>query len=80
MWKINWIKSQIHSVIINQQEIAGEGETKKELSFYQSLFWWKVQNEVNKIEDHLNTMPVLLLYYELTVSCAGNMLLQDCRL
>ena len=45
------IQSQIHSVIINQDEITDQAEINKQiLSFYQSLFSRKVQNQTDKIE------------------------------
>ena len=43
------IHSQIHSVIINQDEIADQAEINKQIfSFYQSLFLRKVQNKQTK--------------------------------
>ena len=45
------IQSQIHSVIINQDEITDQAEINKQVfSFYQSLFSRKVQNQADKIE------------------------------
>ena len=45
------IQSQIHFVIINQDEITDQAEINKQVfSFYQSLFSRKVQNQADKIE------------------------------
>ena len=40
------IQSQIHSVIMNQDEITDQTEINKQIfSFYQSLFLCKIQNQ-----------------------------------
>ena len=48
------IQSQIHSAIINQDEITDQAEINKHLfSFYQSLFLRKVHNQTGKVEAYL---------------------------
>ena len=64
------IHSQIHSVIINQDEIADQAEINKQIfSFYQSLFLRKDQNQTDKIEAHLEHIPLPKLIIEETLSC-----------
>ena len=59
MEKHRAIQSQIHSVIINQDEITDQDEINKQIfSFYQSLFSRKVQNQTDKIEAHLELIPL----------------------
>ena len=66
------IQSQIHSVIINQDEIADKDEINKQIvSFYQSLFSRKVENQTDKIEACLELMPLPKLTNEQTLSCEG---------
>ena len=46
------IQSQIHSLIINQDEITDQDEINKQIfSFYQYLFSRKVQNQTDKTEN-----------------------------
>ena len=48
------IQIQIHSVLVNQDEITDQDEINKQiLSFYQSLFSRKVQNQTDKMEAYL---------------------------
>ena len=47
------IQSQVHSVIINQDEI-----NKQIFSFYQSLFSRKLQSQTDKIEAYLELIPL----------------------
>ena len=64
------IHSQIHSVIIKQDEIADQAEINKQIfSFYQSLFLRKVQNQTDKIEAYLEHIPLPKLINEETLSC-----------
>ena len=64
------IHSQIHSVIINQDEIADQAEINKQIfSFYQSLFLRKVQNQTDKIKAYLEHIPLPKLINEETLSC-----------
>ena len=60
----------MHSVIINQDEIADQDEINKQIfSFYQSLFSRKVQNQTDKIEAYLELIPLLKLTNEQTLNC-----------
>ena len=66
------IQIQIHSVLVNQDEITDQDEINKQiLSFYQSLFSRKVQNQTDKIEACLELMPLPKLTNEQTLSCEG---------
>ena len=66
------IQSQIHSVIINQDEITDQAEINKQVfSFYQSLFSRKVQNQVDKIEAYLEHIPLPKPTNEETLSWEG---------
>ena len=66
------IQIQIHSVLVNQDEITDQDEINKQiLSFYQSLFSRKVQNQTDKIEACLEHMPLPKLTNEQTLSCEG---------
>ena len=70
MQKHQAIQSQIHSVIINQDEITDQDEINNQLfSFYQSLFSRKVQNQTDKIEVYLELIPLPKLTNEQTLSC-----------
>ena len=61
------IQSQIHSVIINQDEITDQDEINKQIfSFYQFLFSRKVQNQTDKIEAYLEFIPLPKLTNEQT--------------
>ena len=64
------IQIQIHSVIINQDEITDQDEINKQiLSFYQPLFLRKVQNQTDKTEAYLKLIPLPKLINEQTLSC-----------
>ena len=66
------VQSQIHSVIINQDEITDQDEMNKQIFyFYQSLFSRKVQFCPDKIEAHLERIPLPKLTNEQTLSCEG---------
>ena len=72
MEKHRAMQSQIHSVIINQDEITDQDEINKQIvSFYQSLFSSKVQNQTDKIEACLELMPLPKLTNEQALSCEG---------
>ena len=64
------IQSEIHSVIINQDEVTDQDEMNKQIfSFYQSLFSSKVQFCKGKIEAHLERILLPKLTSEQTLSC-----------
>ena len=66
------IQSQIHSAIINQDEITDQAEINKQIfSFYQYLFLRKVQNQTDKIETYLKHIPLPKVANEQTLSCKG---------
>ena len=66
------IQSQIHSVVINQDEIADQDEINKQIfSFYQSLFSRQVQVQTDKIDAYLDNIPLPKLTNEQTLSCEG---------
>ena len=70
MEKHHAIQSQIHFVIINQDEITDQDEINKQIvSFYQSLFSRKVQFQTDVIEAYLENIPKLT--NEQTLSCKG---------
>ena len=72
MEKQRAIQSQIHSAIINQDEITDQAEINKQIfSFYQYLFLRKVQNQTDKIETYLKHIPLPKLANEQTLSCKG---------
>ena len=60
------IQSQIHSAIINQDEITDQDEINKQIfSFYQSLFSRQVQVQ---IDGYLDNIPLPKLTNEQTLS------------
>ena len=64
------IQSQIHSVIINQDEITNQDEINKQIfSFYQSLFSREVQIQTDKIDAYLGNISLPKLTNEQTLSC-----------
>ena len=66
------IQSQIHSVIIKQDEITDHVEINKQIfSFYQSLFSRKVQIQTGEIEAYLENIPLPKLTNEQTSNCQG---------
>ena len=66
------IQSQIHSVIINQDELTHQDEINKQIfSFYQCLFSCKIQNQTDKIETYLELIPLPKLTNEQKLSCEG---------
>ena len=72
MEKHRSIQSQIHPVIINQDEIADQDEINKQIfSFYQSLFSRKVQFQTDIIEAYLDNIPLPKLTDEQALSCEG---------
>ena len=72
MEKHRSIQSQIHPVIINQDEIADQDEINKQIfSFYQSLFSRQVQVQTDKIDAYLDNIPLPKLTNEQTLSCEG---------
>ena len=72
MEKHRAIQSQIHSVIINQDEITDQDEINKQIfSFYQSLFSRQVQVQTDKIDAYLDNIPLPKLTNEQTLSCEG---------
>ena len=72
MEKHRAIQSQIHSVIINQDEITDQDEINEQIfPFYQSLFSRKVQNQTDKIEAYLELILSSKLTNEQTLSCEG---------
>ena len=72
MEKHHAIKSQIDSVIINQDQITDQDKINKQIfSFYQSLFSRKVQFQTDIIEAYLDNIPLPKLTDEQTLSCDG---------
>ena len=70
MEKHRAIQSQIHSVVINQDEITDQDEIKKQMFyFYQSAFSSIDQNQTDKIETYLELIPLPKLTNEQTLSC-----------
>ena len=66
------IQSQMHSVIIKQDEITDQVEINKQIfSFYQSLFSRKVQIQTDEIEAYLENIPLPKLTNEQTSNCQG---------
>ena len=64
------IQSQIHLVIINQDEITAQDEINEQIfSFYWSLFSCKVQNQADKMEAYLELIPLPKLTNEQALSC-----------
>ena len=56
MEKHRAIQIQIHSVVINQDEITNQDEINKQIfSFYQSLFSRKFQFQTDIIDAYLRT-------------------------
>ena len=72
MEKHHVIKSQIDSVIINQDQITDQDKINKQIfSFYQSLFSCKVQFQTDIIEAYLDNIQLPKLTNEQTLSCEG---------
>ena len=72
MEKYCTIQCQVHSVIINQDDVTDQSEINKQIfSFYQPLFLHKVQNQTFKIETYLENIPSPKLTNEQTLSCEG---------
>ena len=72
MEKYRAIQNQIHSVIINQDEITHQDEINKQISyFYQYLFSHKIQNQTDKIEAYLELIPFPKLTNEQKLCCEG---------
>ena len=72
MEKHRAIQSQIHSVIINQNEITDQDEINKRIfSFYQSLFSRQVQVQTDKIDAYLDNILLPKLTNEQTLTCEG---------
>ena len=71
MEKHRAIQSQIHSVIINQDEITDQDEINKQIISYQSLFSLQVQNHPGIIVAFLELVPLPKLTNEQTLSCEG---------
>ena len=72
MEKHRTIQNQIHSVIINQDEIIDQNEINKQIfSFYRSLFSRKVQFQTDKIVVYLENIPLPKLTNEQTLSYEG---------
>ena len=72
MEKHRAIKSQIHSVVINQDEITDQNEVNKQIfSFYQSLFSRKVMNQTDVTEAYLELIPLPEHTIEQILSCEG---------
>ena len=66
------IQHQIHSVIINQDEITDQDEIIEQVfSFYPSLFSRKVQSQTEKIEAYSELIPLPKLINEQILSCEG---------
>ena len=66
------IQCQVHSVIINQDDVTDQSEINKQIFFfYQPLFLHKVQNQTFKIETYLENIPLPKLTNEQTLSCEG---------
>ena len=65
-------QSQMHFVIINQDEITDQAKINKQmLYFYQSLFLLKVQIHTGKIKPYLENKPLSKFTNEKTLSCEG---------
>ena len=72
MEKHRAILSQIHSVIINQDEIIDQDQINKQIfSFYRSSFSCKVQFQTDIIEVYLENIPLPKLTNEQTLSFEG---------
>ena len=71
MEKHRAMQSQIHSVIINQDEITDQDEINKQIISYQSLFSLQVQNHPGIIEAFLELVTLPKLTNEQTLSCEG---------
>ena len=72
MEKHRAFQSQIHSVIINQDEFTDQDKKNKQIfSFYQSLFSRQVQVQTGKIDAYLDNIPLPKLTNEQTLSCEG---------
>ena len=66
------IQSQIHFIIINQDEITNQAKINKQiLYFHQSLFLPKVQIHTDKIKAYLENKPLSKFTNEKTLSCEG---------
>ena len=72
MEKNRAIQSQLHSVIINQDEIPDQAEINKQIFFYQSLFSSKVQDQINEIEAYLVNILLPKLSNEQNLCCEGS--------
>ena len=69
MEKHRAVRSQIHSVIINQDGITDQNKIQKKIFyFYQSFFLGKVQNQTDELEAYLELIPLPKLT---TLSCEG---------
>ena len=77
MEKHRAIQSQIHSVIINRDEITDQAEINKQIFFYQSFFSHKVQIQIDEMEAYLEIIPLPKLSneqtYEHVISYEGMM-------
>ena len=72
MEKHGAIQSQIHSAIINQNEITDEDEINKQIfSVYQSLFSRKARIQTVEIQAYLENIPLPKLTNEQILSCEG---------
>ena len=70
MEKHRAIQSQIHFIIINQDEITNQTKINKQiLYFHQSLFLPKVQIHTDKIKAYLENKPLSKFTNEKTLSC-----------
>ena len=66
------ILSQIHSAIINQDEIIDQDQINEQIfSFYRSSFSCKVQFQTDIIEVYLENIPLPKLTNEQTLSFEG---------
>ena len=70
MEKHRAIQSQIHSAIINQDEITDQDEINKQIfSVYQSLFSRKARIQTVEIQAYLENIPLPKLTNERILSC-----------
>ena len=65
-------QSQMHFIIINQDEITDQAKINKQMFyFYQFLLLPKVQIHTDKIKAYLENKPLSKLTNEKTLSCEG---------
>ena len=73
MEKHNAIQSQIHSVIIKQDEITDQPEINKHTFFYQYLLPCKVQIQTDEIQAYSENIPLPKPTKKQALSCESIM-------